>query len=102
MAGDGRGGPVDPGPRRAWGHGKAVAESTTSESLAGLWNYLEQAALPLDWQAFNAHQHGDKVKHADGLLLRTCIERGTAQGHDMSALTDLLRRHETHLENANG
>jgi hypothetical protein len=72
--------------------GKRAAAETTSETLIAMWKAMESASLPLGWQAFNAHQHGDKVKQADKLLLAGCIERGEHDGQDMSAVREILRR----------
>jgi hypothetical protein len=72
--------------------GKKAAAETTSETLVAMWKAMESASLPLDWQGFNAHQHGYKVKQAHKLLLAGCIERGERDGQDMSAVREILRR----------
>ncbi len=74
--------------------GKAAAGGTNAEGLAGIWGYLSSAALPLDWQAFNAYHHGEKVNSADVQLLKACIERGKAGGHDMSAVQEIVVKWE--------
>ncbi|ARP81782.1 hypothetical protein CAL12_13800 [Bordetella genomosp. 8] len=55
-----------------------------------MWKHIEQAALPLDWQGFNAYQHGDRVKTADKQLMAGCIVRGRDEGRDMTAVERLL------------
>jgi hypothetical protein len=72
--------------------GQKAALETTGESLIATWKAMEAASLPLDWPTFNAHQHGNKVKKADKLLLAGCIKRGESEGKDMSAVREILRR----------
>lgn len=72
--------------------GRRAAAQTTGETVLAMWTQMERAALPLDWQAFNAYQHGGRVKAADKLLLARCIERGESEGKPMDAVRDLLDR----------
>ena len=72
--------------------GQDAAAETTGEKLIAMWKYMETAFLPLHWQAFNAHQHGDKVKAADRLLLADRVNHGEGEGWDMGAVREILRR----------
>ncbi|OAI58717.1 hypothetical protein RSP795_23000 [Ralstonia solanacearum] len=70
--------------------GRTAAAELTGDNLIGMWRHIEKASLPLDWQAFNAYQHGDRVKVADKLLLEGCIARGMDEGRDMSSVRRIL------------
>jgi len=74
--------------------GKTAAAGLTSERLAGVWNYLTAAALPLDWQGFNAFHHGSKINASDIRLLRDCVEWGDAEHRDMKAVKQIIARWE--------
>jgi len=74
--------------------GKAAATALTAERLAGIWNFLTEAALPLDWQGFNAFHHGKKINSSDVQLLRACVERGIAERRDMSSVQHIIARWE--------
>ncbi len=76
--------------------GKAAAEQLSGEGLAAIWRSREAAALPLDWQGFNAYQHGEKVKQSDIQLLNACIERGESEGLDMRPVRILLSELKNH------
>jgi hypothetical protein len=41
--------------------GKAAQAATTADGLLEIWRSLEQAAVPLDFAAFNKVHHGGKV-----------------------------------------
>ncbi|RQV70326.1 hypothetical protein DF018_13485 [Burkholderia cenocepacia] len=71
--------------------GKKAAAELTGQTLIAMWEHIEQASLPLNWQQFNAYQHGKRVKAADKLLLQDCINAGTQEGHDMSAVRKILQ-----------
>lgn len=70
--------------------GRAAAAGLSGDSLIAMWKHIEQASLPLDWQGFNAYQHGSRVKAADKLLLEGCIARGVEEGRDMSPVRKIL------------
>jgi hypothetical protein len=70
--------------------GRTAAAALTRDSLIRMWKQIEMMSLPLDWQAFNAYQHGDRVKAADKLLLEGCIARGVDEGRDMSSVRKIL------------
>ncbi len=70
--------------------GQKAAAEMSGDRLLAMWKAMEAASLPLDWQAFNAYHHGDKVKDADKLLLAGCIEQGESEGRDMSAVKEIL------------
>lgn len=72
--------------------GRQAAATLTADGLATLWRGLEQAALPLDFAAFNAYHHGHKLKEADLMLLQQLIARGKGEGRDMGAVAELLSR----------
>ena len=55
---------------------------------------LEKQMLPLDFQEFNRYHHGGKVNAQDREHLRACLSRGEAEGKQMLALTELLKRVE--------
>ena len=81
--------------------GKAAQAATTADGLLEIWRTLEQAALPLDFAAFNKFHHGSKVRAQDIELLKDCVKVGEQEGQPMSALKELLdrvqlaeRRHE--------
>ncbi|MGV6873232.1 2-dehydropantoate 2-reductase N-terminal domain-containing protein [Pseudochelatococcus sp. B33] len=76
-------------------HGSAgalAAKALTSESVLATQRALEAAASPLDYVAFNARHHGVKVHAADVAMMRGCIAQGEAEGRDMTAARQLLRR----------
>ncbi len=76
-------------------HGEAgsqAARALTSEGVLAGQKALEAAALPLDYAAFNARHHGEKVHAADVAMLQGCIVRGEAEGRDMTAPRRLLER----------
>lgn len=72
--------------------GAAAAAGLSAAMLSAIWRGLEAAALPLDWQSFNAYQHGDRVRTADHRLLEGCVRRGEAERRDMAAVRELLAR----------
>lgn len=72
--------------------GQSAATQQTGAALLAMWRSIEQAALPLDWQGFNAYQHGGRVKAADQLLLAACVTAGEAEGRTMTAVRMLLDR----------
>jgi hypothetical protein len=75
--------------------GKAAQASTTADGLQEIWSSLEQAALPLDFAAFNRFHHGSKVRAQDIELLNDCVNVGEQEGQPMSALKELLARVQT-------
>jgi Ketopantoate reductase PanE/ApbA len=75
--------------------GKAAQVSTTADGLLEIWSSLEQAALPLDFAAFNKFHHGDKVRAQDVELLNDCVKVGEQECQPMSALKELLVRVQT-------
>jgi hypothetical protein len=75
--------------------GKAAMASTTADGLLEIWRSLEQAALPLDFAAFNRFHHGSKVRAQDIELLKGCVKVGEQEGQPMSALKELLARVQT-------
>jgi hypothetical protein len=75
--------------------GKAAMASTTADGLLEIWRSLEQAALPLDFAAFNRFHHGSKVRAQDIELLNDCVKVGEQEGQPMSALKELLARVQT-------
>ena len=58
---------------------------------------MEQDCLPVDYSAFNKFHHGGKVREQDMQVLRRSLESGQAQGKSMPALSELLRRYESHV-----
>jgi hypothetical protein len=76
--------------------GKAAQAATTTDGLLKIWSSLEQAALPLDFAAFNKFHHGGKVWAQDIELLKDCVKVGEQEGQPMSALKELLNRLQTH------
>ena len=75
--------------------GKAAQAATTADGLLEIWRSLEQAALPLDFAAFNKFHHGGKVRAQDIELLKDCVKLGEQEGQPMSALKELLARVQT-------
>jgi hypothetical protein len=75
--------------------GKAAQAATTADGLLEIWRSLEQAALPLDFAAFNKFHHGGKVRAQDLELLNDCVKVGEQEGQPMSALKELLARVQT-------
>jgi len=57
---------------------------------------LEKDSLPLDFHAFNKFHHGGKVRAQDIDVMRACAQSGAAQGRQMPALNELVRRYEAH------
>ncbi len=72
--------------------GKKAAAETTSESACRHVEGHGVGFLAARLAGVHAHQHGDKVKQADKLLLAGCTERGERDGRDMSAVREILRR----------
>ncbi len=70
--------------------GKKAAAELTGQTLIAMWKHMEQTSLPLNWQQFNAYQHGKRVKAADKLLLQDCVAAGAREGRDMSAVREIL------------
>lgn len=78
-------------------HGEAGQEAARATTEAGLGVWLaswEEQMLPLDWQAFDRYQHGNKVNAQNRALLHACLVSGKAEGKSMSALEELLQRVE--------
>ena len=75
--------------------GKAAQAATTADGLLEIWRSLEQAALPLDFAAFNKFHHGGKVRAQDIELFKDCVKLGEQEGQPMSALKELLARVQT-------
>jgi len=59
---------------------------------------MENDCLPVDYSAFNKFHHGGKVREQDMAVLRRSLKTGEAQGKSMPALSELLRRYETHIQ----
>ncbi|KAI1452713.1 hypothetical protein F4805DRAFT_407907 [Annulohypoxylon moriforme] len=74
--------------------GRRAALETTEEGLSEMLAGWEVLMYPLDLQAFNHFHHGSKLKGQGRLHLRTCVERGEAEGKEMVALRELVRRVE--------
>ena len=72
----------------------AIVETMTNEAAAGIHVYVEQAAMPLDYQAFNRFHHGGKVSGQDFEIMRKCAVAGQRGGRPMTALSELMRRLE--------
>jgi hypothetical protein len=75
--------------------GKAAQAATTADRLLEIWRSLEQAAVPLDFAAFNKVHHGGKVSAQDIELLKDCVKVGEQEGQPISALKELLDRVQT-------
>jgi len=67
-----------------------------NSALAWLLRKMEQAALPIDFSAFNHFHHGGKVRAQDLQVLRNCLAAGLARGRKMAALGELVARYEAH------
>jgi hypothetical protein len=76
--------------------GKLVGLVLWRPVVAMLMKKLETDSLPLDFQAFNKFHHGAKVRVQDLDVMRACAASGKAQGQDMPALNELVRRYEAH------
>ncbi|HEX7663213.1 MAG TPA: hypothetical protein VF407_01815, partial [Polyangiaceae bacterium] len=70
------------------------AERLTADELATGWRAVEKLALPLDFAAFNAYHHGQKIKDADVLLLKSVVAQGEKEGRSMRPVIELLHRLE--------
>lgn len=76
--------------RRLSEHGDAGKDALKSDAVLEGQKALEQAALPLDYTAFNARHHGAKVRAADVAMLEGCIARGENESRDMASARQLL------------
>ncbi|MEV6424647.1 2-dehydropantoate 2-reductase N-terminal domain-containing protein [Streptomyces sp. NPDC051662] len=65
-------------------------QASSSEFLKGMMAALEEKALPLDANAFNAFHHGGKVAQQDLELLRDHVAAGERQGKPMVTLKQLI------------
>jgi len=74
--------------------GMAAQAATTADGLLDIWSSLEQAALPLDFAAFNEYHHGIKVRAQDIEVLKGCMKVGEREAKPMTALRELLDRLE--------
>ena len=74
--------------------GRLGAERLTADELATGWRAVEKLALPLDFAAFNAYHHGQKIKDADVLLLKSVVAQGEKEGRSMRPVIELLHRLE--------
>ncbi|KAI1092486.1 hypothetical protein F5B19DRAFT_202584 [Rostrohypoxylon terebratum] len=74
--------------------GRKMALDTDEEGLARCLAQWEALVRPLDVQGFNRFHHGVKLREQGSLHLRACLERGEAEGKEMRALRELVRRVE--------
>lgn len=87
-------------PQHGW-VGKLAGWLMTPGITARMHLRLERTALPLHYQAFNRFHHGGKVHVQDVQVQQACLASGTAQGHAMPGLQELLRRLEAFDRAAN-
>jgi ketopantoate reductase len=76
--------------------GKLISLVIWPPVVGMLLKKLEQDSLPLDFHAFNKFHHGGKVRAQDIDVMRACAQSGAAQGKQMPALNELVRRYEAH------
>ncbi|XDG01754.1 hypothetical protein ABKA04_001369 [Annulohypoxylon sp. FPYF3050] len=74
--------------------GRKMVRETDEEGLARCLAQWESLVYPLDVQGFNRFHHGVKLKDQGSQHLRACMERGQAEGKEMGALRELVRRVE--------
>ncbi|RNI22726.1 ketopantoate reductase family protein [Rufibacter latericius] len=72
--------------------GLAASEQTSAEGVLEGFQQMEQAALPLDFSAFNKYHHGGKVNAQDIAIFHEALGHGEATGADMPALRELIAR----------
>jgi glycine/D-amino acid oxidase-like deaminating enzyme len=72
--------------------GLAASKQTTAEGVLAVFQQMEQAALPLDFAAFNKYHHGGKVNAQDMAMLQDALRYGEATGADMPTLRELITR----------
>ncbi|UVO07628.1 hypothetical protein LW347_17510 [Pectobacterium polonicum] len=77
--------------------GRAAVEATTEAGVLEGNVAWEQQMLPLDLQEFNRFHHGGKVSKQDHAIRAACLAAGRAEGKDMSALSELIRRVESNV-----
>jgi hypothetical protein len=82
-------------PEHGW-LGLVSAPVMRNSALAWLLKKMDQAALPIDFSAFNHFHHGGKVRAQDLQVLRNCLAAGLARGRKMAALGELVARYEAH------
>lgn len=74
--------------------GRQAAEELTDAGALGQQVDMEKQMRPLDLQAFNRFHHGGKVNKQDRAILADYLAAGHAEGKEMAALTELIRRVE--------
>ena len=84
-------------PQHGW-RGKLASCLAGPTLLSKLNRTLEKRSLPIDYSAFSAFHHGDKVRNQDIGIMKSCSDIGREAGMPMSALCQLITRYEAHIE----
>jgi hypothetical protein len=74
---------------RGW-RGRVAGMMLRPALVARMWGGMEKASLPLDFQAFNAFHHGNKVGQQDIEIMEACVAEGERNGQSMVSLKRLL------------
>ena len=82
--------------------GRRVQAALSAELLGQMQAAMEAGLRPLDFTAFNRYHHGGKVLAQDVGVLRDCLALGTATGHPIPRLKELLARYDAHCGLAAG
>ncbi|KAJ9637555.1 hypothetical protein H2204_004704 [Knufia peltigerae] len=72
--------------------GEGAAESTSGVGVIQQFSGMAKAMFPFPLVEFYKYHHGGKVVTQDRELMEICVSYGKAEGKQMSALRELLRR----------